>query len=94
MPAASVSLNDDDDLSRAWVVMVKRRKPGAFREEARWQALDIREDGTNTQSVLSTGNSHYGNVAVGFANYPKANGGVRQADFVFKGDWLDPGLVA
>ena len=94
MPAASVSLNDDDDLSLASVVMVKRSKSGAFREEARWQALDIREDGPNTQSVLSTGNSLYGNVAVGFANYPKTNGGVRQADFVFKGDWLDPGLVA
>lgn len=93
MPAASVSPNDDDALSQASVVMVKRRKSGGFREEARWQTLDVREDGTGTESVLSTGNSLYGNAVVGFANYPKPKGGVRQADYVIKGDWLDPGLV-
>lgn len=92
MPATSVSLNDDDDLTQASVVMVKRRRLGGFRDEARWQTLDVREDGTKTESVLTTGNSLYGNTLVGFANYPKSNGGVRQAGYVFKGDWLDPGL--
>ena len=93
MPAASVARNADRDLGEASVVMVKRRKAGGFRERARWQTLDVREDGTGTESVFSTGNSLYANAVVGFANYPQPNGGVRQADFVIKGDWLDPGLV-
>jgi hypothetical protein len=93
MPATSVSANDDGDVARASVVMVKRKKSGAFRDEASWQNLNVREDGTKTPSILTTGNSLYGNAVVGFANYPLASGGLRQAGYVVKGDWLGEGLA-
>ncbi len=94
LPATSVSRNAQDDLAKASVVRVKRSASGDFQQTARWRSLDVREDQTGTPSLLSTANSLYGNAVVGFANYPKATGGLRQADFVITGDWLPQNLLS
>jgi hypothetical protein len=48
----------------------------------------VRESATGVESVLSTGNSLFGNTIVGFANYPTSGNEVTQADFVIHGNWL------
>jgi hypothetical protein len=82
LPATSVGLNNEDDLAIASIVTVKRNKRGGFRAKARWQDLDVRRSSDGADSVLSTANSLYGDVTVGFANYPDGNGGLTQLDYV------------
>lgn len=82
LPASSVALNAREDLSLASVVVVERDRRGGFMPQARWQDLDVRRSSDNAQSVLSTANSQYGNVTVGFANYPDGSQGLTPLDFV------------
>jgi len=82
LPATSVGLNAKDDLSIASIVTVKRNERGGFRAKASWQDLDVRRSSDGEDSVLSTANSLYGDVTVGFANYPDGNGGLTQLDYV------------
>ena len=82
LPATSVGLNNEEDLAIASIVTVKRNERGGFRAKARWQDLDVRRSSDGEDSVLSTANSLYGDVTVGFANYPDRNGGLTQLDYV------------
>ena len=82
LPATSVGLNNEEDLAIASIVTVKRNERGGFRAKARWQDLDVRRSSDGEDSVLSTANSLYGDVTVGFANYPDGNGGLTQLDYV------------
>ena len=82
LPATSVALNTEDDLAIASIVTVKRNERGGFRAKARWQDLDVKRSSDGEDSVLSTANSLYGDVTVGFANYPDGNGGLTQLDYV------------
>lgn len=82
MPAASVALNDQGDLSIASVVSVKRNRSSGFRASARWRDLDVTRSSDGAESVLSTGNSLYGDVTVGFANYLDGSGGLTPLSYV------------
>ncbi|MDP4831663.1 MAG: hypothetical protein NWR59_09140 [Cyanobium sp. MAG_185] len=82
LPATSVALNTEDDLAIASIVTVKRNERGGFRAKARWQDLDVKRSSDGEDSVLSTANSLYGDMTVGFANYPDCNGGLTQLDYV------------
>ncbi|PZV24645.1 MAG: hypothetical protein DCF18_02265 [Cyanobium sp.] len=82
LPATSVALNDEGDLAIASEVTVKRNKKGEFRAKASWQDLDVTRSSDGAISVLSTANSLYGDVTVGFANYPDGNSGLTPLDFV------------
>lgn len=82
LPATSVDLNTEGDLAIASIVTVKRNKKGGFRAKARWQDLDVTRSSDGEKSVLSTANSLYGDVTIGFANYPDGNGGLAQLDYV------------
>ena len=82
LPASSVALNRKDDLSIASVVTVKRNKRGDFKPEANWRDLKVTRSSDGEISVLSTANSQFGQVTVGFANYPDCNGGLTSLDFV------------
>jgi hypothetical protein len=88
LPATSVALNPQGDLAIASVVKVERSRSGGFQARAEWRPLTVRESATGVESVLSTGNSLFGNTIVGFANYPTSSNGVTQADFVIHGNWL------
>ena len=82
LPATSVALNAENDLAIASEVTVKRNDRGGFRNKARWHDLDVRRSSDGEESVLSSANSLYGDVTVGFANYPDGNGGLTQLDYV------------
>ena len=84
LPATSVALNDKGDETIASVVTVKRNRRGDFKTEALWQDLDITRSSDGTESVLTTGNSLYGDATVGFANYPKSDGSLTKSSFVFQ----------
>ncbi len=82
LPAASVALNAQGDLSIASVVKVRRDDLGNFSAKALWEDLTVTRSSDGATSVLSTANSLYGGVTVGFANYPDGNGGITPLDFV------------
>jgi hypothetical protein len=82
LPASSVALNAEGDLGIASVVTVKRNRNGGFKAKARWQDLNVQRSSDGATSVLSTANSLYGDVTVGFANYPNGSGGLVPLDFV------------
>ena len=84
LPATSVALNDKGDETIASVVTVKRNRRGDFKTEALWQDLDITRSSDGTESVLTTGNSLYGDATVGFANYPESDGSLTSLSFVFQ----------
>ncbi len=84
LPATSVALNDKGDETIASVVTVKRNRRGDFNTEALWQDLDITRSSDGTESVLTTGNSLYGDATVGFANYPESDGSLAKSSFVFQ----------
>lgn len=93
LPATSVALSPQGDFSIASVVRVERSRSGDFQAKAEWRPLQVRESGTGVESVLSTGNSLFGNTVVGFANYPTASNELTQADFVIQGNWLPQGWI-
>lgn len=95
LPATSVSADINGDLSIASVAKVSRNRSGSFDSKATWEKLTIQNSTTGQTSVLSTGNSLYGNIAVGLASYPNGQGSLNQADYVLRGDWLsfDPGIL-
>jgi hypothetical protein len=82
LPATSVALNDKQDAAIASVVTVKRNRQGGFKADARWQDLDVTRSSNGAQSVFSTGNSLFGDVTVGLANYVDRNGDLRPLDYV------------
>ena len=82
LPATSVALNEQGDLSIASVVSVKRNRKGGFKASARWRDLDVTRSSDGARSVFSTGNSLYGDITVGLANYPDGNGGLIPLDYV------------
>jgi hypothetical protein len=82
LPATSVALNEQGDLSIASVVKVRRDDLGHFSATALWEDLKVTRSSDGASSVLSTANSLYGGVTVGFANYPDGNGGITPLDFV------------
>lgn len=82
LPATSVALNEQGDLSIASVVEVSRDDLGNFCAQAHWQDLTVTRSSDGETSVLSTANSLSGGVTVGFANYPDGNGGLTPLDFV------------
>lgn len=82
LPATSVALNRKGDVGIASVVTVKRNKRGDFKPEANWRDLKVTRSSDGQMSVLSTANSQFGQVTVGFANYPDGNGGLTPLDFV------------
>lgn len=82
LPATSVALNEQADLSIASVVEVRRDALGNFCAQAQWQDLTVTRNSDGATSVLSTANSLYGDVTVGFANYPDGNGRPTPLDFV------------
>lgn len=82
LPAISVAPNERGDLSIASVVTVKRNRRGAFKASARWRDLDVTRSSDGARSVFSTGNSLYGDITVGLANYPDGNGGLTPFDYV------------
>ncbi len=88
LPATSVALNPQEDLAIASVVKVERGRSGDFKAEAQWRPLQVRDSDTGVESVLSTANSIFGNVVVGFANYPASGDQLTQADFVIQGNWI------
>jgi hypothetical protein len=88
-----VALNPQGDLAIASVVKVERSRSGDFQSRAEWRPLTVRESATGVESVLSTGNSLFGNTIVGFANYPTSSNGLTQADFVIHGNWLPQSFI-
>jgi len=75
LPSASVALNDKQDLVIASVVTVERSRNGGFRQKASWHDLKVKQNFHSPHSVLTTANSLFADVTVGFANYPdKVNG--------------------
>ncbi|QPN60836.1 hypothetical protein H8F24_05575 [Synechococcus sp. CBW1002] len=64
------------------MVTVKRKSSEAFKAKARWRDLDVVKSDSCVPSVLTTANSQYGDVTVGFANYPNPDGTLAAADFV------------
>jgi hypothetical protein len=64
------------------VVKVRRDDLGNFSAKALWEDLTVTRSSDGATSVLSTANSLYGGVTVGFANYPDGNGGITPLDFV------------
>ncbi|WP_411869468.1 hypothetical protein [Vulcanococcus limneticus] len=90
LPATSVALNPQEDLAIASVVRVERDRSGGFDAEAQWLPLQVKQSGTGVESILSTGNSLFGDAVVGFANYPTSANGLTQADYVIQGNWLLP----
>lgn len=82
LPASSVALNDQGDRIIASVVEVRRNDQGNFCDQAHWQDLTVTRSSDGATSVLTTANSLYGDVTVGFANYPDGNGGTIPLDFV------------
>ncbi len=82
LPSISVALNEKQDAAIASVVTVKRNRQGGFKADARWQDLDVTRSSNGAQSVFSTGNSLYGDVTVGLANYVDRNGDLRPLDYV------------
>jgi hypothetical protein len=82
LPATSVALNRKGDEAIASVVTVKRNRQGDFRPDANWRDLKVTRSSDQAVSVLSTANSQFGQVTVGFANYPDGNGGLTPLDFV------------
>lgn len=93
LPATSVGFDARGEISIASVVKVERGRSGDFLSRAQWQPLQIRDSVTDVKSVLSTGNSLFGNVVVGLASYPTLEGGLSQADYVILGNWLAGGLA-
>ena len=81
LPASSVALNRKGDASIASVVTVKRNNRGEFKPEANWRDLKVTRSSDGAVSVLSTANSQFGQVTVGFANYPDGNAGLTSLDF-------------
>ncbi len=88
LPATSVALNPQEDLAIASVVRVERDRSGDFKAKAQWLPLQVRESDSGVKSILSTGNSLFGNAVVGFANYPTSAYELTQANFVIQGNWL------
>jgi hypothetical protein len=88
LPATSLALNPQEELAIASVVRVERDRSGGFDAEAQWLPLQVNESGTGVESILSTGNSLFGDAVVGFANYPTSANGLTQADYVIQGNWL------
>ena len=82
LPATSVALNRNGDAAIASVVTVKRNKQGDFKSDAHWRDLKVTRSSDQEASVLTTANSQFGQVTVGFANYPDGNGGLTPLDFV------------
>jgi hypothetical protein len=85
LPATSVAPNDKGDAAIASVVRVRRNDRGGFKAKARWRDLDLTRSGDGAQSLLSTGNSLYGDVTVGLANYLQPNGGLTPLGYVAQG---------
>jgi hypothetical protein len=75
-------LNRNGDAAIASVVTVKRNKQGDFKSDAHWRDLKVTRSSDQEASVLTTANSQFGQVTVGFANYPDGNGGLTPLDFV------------
>ena len=87
LPATSVALNDQRDLSIASVVVVERNRSGGFRSQARWRDLQVTRSSDDNQSddvqsVLTTANSLFGNATVGLANYPDGSNGLTPLSYV------------
>ena len=82
LPATSVALNRNGDQAIASVVTVRRNKQGDFKPHAKWRDLQVTRSSDQEVSVLSTANSQFGQVTVGFANYPDGNGALTPLDFV------------
>lgn len=80
--ATSVALNRKGDAAIASVVTVKRNKRDDFKPEANWRDLKVTRSSDGEASVISTANSQFRQVTVGFANYPDGNGGLTPLDFV------------
>ena len=76
------ALNEQGDRIIASVVKVRRNDQGNFCDQAHWQDLTVTRSSDGATSVLTTANSLYGDVTVGFANYPDGNGGTIPLDFV------------
>lgn len=93
LPATSVGLDARGEISIASVVKVERGLSGDFLARAQWQPLEVRDSETDVKSVLSTGNSLFGNVVVGLASYPTLDGQLSQADYVILGNWLSGGPI-
>lgn len=82
LPAASAALNAQGDAVIASVVTAKRNRQGDFKAKAQWRDLTINRSSDGASSVLTTANSLFGDVTVGFANYPDGSGGLTPLDFV------------
>ena len=72
--ATSVSFSGEEEFSIASVVTVKRKASKDFKAKAHWRDLDVVNSDTGVSSVLTTANSQYDNVTVGFANYLNGDG--------------------
>jgi hypothetical protein len=86
LPATSVGLDASGEISIASVVKVERGLSGDFLARAQWQQFEVRDSATDVKSVLSTGNSLFGNVVVGLASYPTLDGQLSQAAYVTLGN--------
>ena len=82
LPATSVGVSGQEEFTIPSVVTVRRKPSERFNAKARWRDLDVVNSSTGVSSVLTTANSQYDNVTVGFANYPNADGTLAAADFV------------
>jgi hypothetical protein len=82
LPATSVALSGEEELSIPSVVTVRRQPSNRFKARARWRDLEVVNSESGVASVLTTANSQYEHVTVGFANYPNGDGTFTQADFV------------
>ena len=83
LPATSTALNRFGDLTIASEVVVKRNSKGGFKPMAQWRDLEITRSSDGAMSVLTTGNSLFGNTTVGLANYPDG-GGLTPLDYVIQ----------
>jgi hypothetical protein len=82
LPATSVGLSGEVEFSIPSVVTVRRKPSNRFEAKARWRDLEVVNSESGVASVLTTANSQYQDVTVGFANYPNGDGTLTQADFV------------
>lgn len=60
---------------------VKRKRRGSFKASAGWRDLDVTRSSDGAESVLSTANSLYGDLKVGFSNYLDGSRGLTQLSY-------------
>ena len=90
LPATSIALNHQGDESIASVVTVKRNRRGGFEAAALWQDLDVSRSSDGAESLITTGNSLYGDAVVGLAQYSDGDGSLTPLSFAseYKNDYM------